>query len=164
VIAKLMGQRVHRNPGVAVYMAGQPKFAPTTLTLNLEHYSSLHEIILIVTVKTDEIPYVDVSKQALVKHMTQGFYKIELTYGFMDVPDVPNSLSMIKLHNNQFIDMAKVTYFLGQEHLIAKANGKGMSLWRERLFVYMSRNSQTASRFFNLPPEQVITVGVMVEL
>jgi len=164
VIARLMGQRVHRNPGVAVYMAGQPKFAPATLTLNLQHYSSLHEIILIVTVKTDEIPYVEVSKQALVKHMTQGFYKVELTYGFMDVPDVPLALSRIKLHDNQPINMATVTYFLGQEHLLAKDNSKGMSTWRERLFVYMSRNSQSASRFFNLPPEQVITIGVMVEL
>jgi KUP system potassium uptake protein len=145
-------------------MAGQPKFAPATLTLNLQHYSSLHEIILIVTVKTDEIPYVEVSKQALVKHMTQGFYKVELTYGFMDVPDVPLALSRLKLHDNQPINMATVTYFLGQEHLLAKDNGKGMSTWRERLFVYMSRNSQSASRFFNLPPEQVITIGVMVEL
>jgi KUP system potassium uptake protein len=164
VIAKLMGQRVHRNPGVAVYMAGQPKFAPTTLTLNLHHYSSLHETILIVTVKTDQIPYVEESKQAYVKHMTQGFYKVELVYGFMDVPDVPLALSRIKLHDNTPINMASVTYFLGQEHLLAKENGKGMSIWRERLFAYMSRNSQSAARFFNLPPEQVITVGVMVEL
>lgn len=164
VIAKLMGQRVHRNPGVAVYMAGQPKFAPTTLTLNLHHYSSLHETILIVTVKTDQIPYVEDSKQAYVKHMTQGFYKVELVYGFMDVPDVPLALSRIKLHDNTPINMASVTYFLGQEHLLAKENGKGMSIWRERLFAYMSRNSQSAARFFNLPPEQVITVGVMVEL
>jgi KUP system potassium uptake protein len=164
VIAKLMGQRVHRNPGVAVYMAGQPKFAPTTLTLNLKHYSSLHEIILIVTVKTDESPYVELSKQASVKHMTQGFYKVELLYGFMEMPDVPLALSRIKLHDNQAINMTNVTYFLGQEHLTAKDNGKGMFIWRERLFAYMSRNSQSASRFFNLPTEQVITVGVMIEL
>jgi KUP system potassium uptake protein len=164
VIAKLMNQRVHRNPGVAVYMAGQPKFAPTTLTLNLQHYSSLHEVVLIVTVKTDETPYVDVSKQAYVKHMTQGFYKVELLFGFMEIPDVPLALSRIKLHNDESINMANVTYFLGQEHLLPKDNGRGMSTWRERLFAFMSRNSQSASRFFNLPTEQVITIGVTVEL
>jgi KUP system potassium uptake protein len=164
VMAKLMGQRIHRNPGVAVYMAGQPKFAPSTLTLNLHHYSSLHEIILIVTVKTDESPYVDENKRAIVKNMTQGFYKVELTYGFMEVPDVPRALSKIKLRDDQSINMSVVTYFLGQEHLLAKANGNGMALWRERLFAYMARNSQSASRFFNLPADQVITVGLMVEL
>jgi KUP system potassium uptake protein len=145
-------------------MAGQPKFVPATLTLNLQHYSSLHEIILIVTVKTDEIPYVEIENQAHIKHLTQGFYKVELVYGFMDVPDVPLALSRIRLHDNQPVNMSKVTYFLGQELLLAKDNGKGMSNWREQLFAYMSRNSQSASRFFNLPPEQVITVGVMVEL
>ncbi len=151
-------------PGVAVYMAGQPKFAPTTLTLNLQHYSSLHEVVLIVTVKTDETPYVDVSKQAYVKHMTQGFYKVELLFGFMEIPDVPLALSRIKLHNDESINMSNVTYFLGQEHLLPKDNGRGMSTWRERLFAFMSRNSQSASRFFNLPTEQVITIGVTVEL
>lgn len=164
VLVKLIEKRVHRNPGIAVYMAGQPQFAPTTLTLNLQHYSSLHEIILIVTVRTEEIPYVNEDKRAMVKNMTQGFYKVQLNYGFMEVPDVPLALSKIKLRDEHEMKMDAVTYFLGQEHLLAKANGKGMTLWRERLFAYMSRNSQSASRFFNLPPEQVITMGLIVEL
>jgi KUP system potassium uptake protein len=164
VLGKLMSQRVHRNPGAAVYMAGQPKFAPSTLTMNLHHYSSLHEIIMIVTVRTDESPYVELDRRAVVKNMTQGFYKIELTYGFMEVPDVPLALSKIKLKDDTSLDMANVTYFLGQEHLLAKDNGRGMLIWRERLFAYMSRNSQSASMFFNLPPQQVITVGLIIEL
>jgi KUP system potassium uptake protein len=164
VLAKLIERRIHRNPGAAVYMAGQPKFAPTTLTLNLHHYSSLHEIILIVTVKTAESPYVEEGKRALVKNMTQGFYKVELTYGFMEVPDVPKALSEVRLRDDKPLDMASITYFLGQELLLAKENNGGMVNWRERLFVYMSRNSQAASRFFNLPPQQVITVGLTVEL
>lgn len=164
VLAKLIEKRIHRNPGTAVYMAGQPKFAPMTLKLNLHHYSSLHEIILIVTVKTDEGPYVEEGRRALVKNMTQGFYKIELTYGFMEVPDVPKALSKIKLKDEKPLKMESITYFLGQELLLAKQSNGEMAYWREKLFVYMSRNSQAASSFFNLPPQQVITVGLTVEL
>jgi KUP system potassium uptake protein len=145
-------------------MAGQPKFAPTTLTLNLHHHSALHEVVLVVTVKTDESPYIEESNRSQVKNMTQGFYKVELTYGFMEIPDVPKALSKIKLKDDQSLKMSSITYFLGQEQLIATANGKGMFVWRERLFAYMSRNSQSAARFFNLPPDQVIAVGLIIEI
>ncbi len=164
VIGRLMGQRVHRNPGIAVYMAGQPKFAPTTLSLNLHHHSALHEVVLVVTVKTDESPYIEESNRSQVKNMTQGFYKVELTYGFMEIPDVPKALSKIKLKDDQSLKMSSITYFLGQEQLIATNNGKGMFVWREKLFAYMSRNSQSAARFFNLPPDQVIAVGLIIEI
>lgn len=163
VMARLMGQRIHRNPGVAVYMAGQPRFAPTTMSLNLTHFNSIHETVLVVTVKTDESPYVEPSKKSVVKNMTQGFYKVELLYGFMEVPDIPAELSRIKI-KDQYMEMDKIIYFLGQEHLMAKANNRGMAMWRERLFAYMSRNSQAASKFFNLPPKQVVTIGLMIEL
>lgn len=156
-------KKIPRTEGIAVYMAGQPMFVPSTLTLNLKHYKALHENILIVTVKTEDIPFVDEDKKVSIKGVGQGFFKIQLHYGFMEVPDVPEILKTIKL-NDKKIPVEEITYFLGQEQLIAKANKKGMALWREKLFAYMSRNSQPASRFFNLPPQQVISIGLIIEL
>jgi KUP system potassium uptake protein len=164
VLARIEKEKIHRNPGVAVYMAGQPQFVPSTLTLNMHHYGSLHETILIVTVRTEEIPFVPVNERAVIKHAGLGFYKIQLRYGFMEVPDVPLALKDLELSPGEKIPVKIMTYFLGQEHLIAKDNGRGMPLWQERLFSYMSRNSQSASTFFNLPPDRVITVGLIVEL
>lgn len=164
IIDKLSEGKIHRNPGIGVYMSGQPQFVPSTLTLNLRHYNSLHEIILIITVKTEDIPYVEITERFKIKNAGQGIYKVQLHYGFMEVPDVPIALSQIELDDGRKIPISELTYFLGQEQLMAKANGKGMALWRERLFAYMSRNSQTASNFFNLPNNQVITVGLIIEL
>jgi KUP system potassium uptake protein len=39
-----------------------------------------------------------------------------------------------------------------------------MPLWREWLFVWMSRNSQTANQYFHLPPDQVMEVGRQIAL
>jgi KUP system potassium uptake protein len=164
LITKIIEKKIHRNPGIGVYMAGQPQFAPSTLVLNLHHYNSLHEIVLILTVKTEEVPYVTEANRATVESMDQGFHRINLHYGFMEVPDVPLALSRIKLKDNISLTLSDITYFLGQEHLLPKDNGRGMHIWRESIFAFMSRNSQSAARFFNLPPEQVITVGLMVEL
>lgn len=164
VLAKISKTRIHRNPGVAVYLAGQPQYVPTSLTWNLQHYSSLHEVILIVTVRTEEVPFVAKEERALVKEVGLGFYSVQLKYGFMEVPNMPEALKDVHLTDGRAVPIHKVTYFVGQEHLLAKDNGRGMAYWREKLFAFMSRNSEAASKFFNLPPEQVITVGLMIEL
>ena len=55
------------------------------------------------------------------------------------------------------------TYFLGTETLLATKR-PGMPLWRERLFVLMSRNALRATSFFKIPPDRVMEVGMQVEL
>lgn len=76
-------------------------------------------------------------------------------------PDVP--LALAGVHRPGLDFTADVSYFLGRETLLP-TDRPGMSLWRERLFVWMSRNAQTATYFFRLPPERVMEVGVQVEL
>jgi KUP system potassium uptake protein len=39
-----------------------------------------------------------------------------------------------------------------------------MAMWRERLFVLMARNAIRATAFFKLPPENVVELGVQVEI
>lgn len=162
-IKNLKEKKIHRNPGYAVYMASQPLFVPPTLKTNLRHYSSIHEITVILTVRTEKVPFVKEKKRAIVDNVGPGIYKIQLHYGFMEIPDVPKTLSEVKL-NGKKIPVSRITYYLGQELLLPKDNGRGMALWREKLFSFMTRNSQAASRFFNLPPDQVVTVGLTIEL
>ena len=39
-----------------------------------------------------------------------------------------------------------------------------MALWREKLFVVMSRTSVSATDFFKLPPNRVVELGTQVQL
>jgi KUP system potassium uptake protein len=41
---------------------------------------------------------------------------------------------------------------------------QGMAVWREKLFVFMTRNAVRATAFFRLPPERVVELGVQVEM
>ena len=60
-------------------------------------------------------------------------------------------------------DPDDATYFIGRETVLA---GKvpGMNPLREHLFVLLNRGADSASRFFNLPPERVFEVGSHVEI
>jgi KUP system potassium uptake protein len=56
-----------------------------------------------------------------------------------------------------------VTYFLGRETVIVSRT-PGMAMWRERLFVLMAKNAVRATAFFKLPPDNVVELGVQVEI
>jgi KUP system potassium uptake protein len=62
------------------------------------------------------------------------------------------------------LDPHAVTYFLGRETLIATSRIEHMVLWREKLFVGMSRNATNATSYFCLPIKQVIEVGAHLEI
>jgi KUP system potassium uptake protein len=60
-------------------------------------------------------------------------------------------------------DFQDVVYFLGRETLLV-TSAKGMAIWREKLFVLMSRNAGRATAYFRLPLERVVELGVQVEM
>ena len=55
------------------------------------------------------------------------------------------------------------TFFLGREILVA-AKTKDLSFWRKAIFIFLSKNAQSANSFFKLPTDRVIEVGMQVEL
>ena len=61
------------------------------------------------------------------------------------------------------IDPSDTTYFLGRETLVATRNA-GMAVWREKLFVLMSRNATRATAFFKIPPSGWSSSGMQIEL
>ena len=80
----------------------------------------------------------------------------------MEVPDNPAALCEATKAGVTTVP-EDTTYFLGTETLLA-TNRPGMPLWRERLFVLMSRNAIRATSFFKIPPDRVMEVGMQVEL
>jgi K+ transporter len=39
-----------------------------------------------------------------------------------------------------------------------------LALWREKLFIFMTRNAVSASEYFQIPPKRVVELGTQVEL
>jgi KUP system potassium uptake protein len=161
-IAELMSNPPLRVPGIAVFMTGNPVGTPPALRHNLIHNHVLHETVILLTVETAEKPHVYRRERLAVECIGEGFWRVNITYGFMDEPDVPRELSLVD-EPGLNLDGAEISYFMGRETLLPTSE-HGMTRWREQLFVWMSRNAQPATQFFHLPPERVIEVGVQVEL
>jgi len=61
------------------------------------------------------------------------------------------------------LEPTQTTYYLGRETLLPTGRSH-LAGWRKRLFIVMSRNAQTASAFFGLPPNRVVEMGAQIEL
>jgi KUP system potassium uptake protein len=151
-----------RVPGTAVFMTGDPAGTPLALLHNIKHNKVVHERTILLTLLTEDVPYVSHSERLTVKPLDQGFCRVVARYGFMETPDVPALLEKVEAPGAA-IELDQVSYFMGREQLIP-TGGSGMGRWREALFAYLSRNAQSATVYFRVPPNRVVELGAQVEL
>ena len=155
-------QGVARVPGTAIFMSGTASKTPPALRHNLEHNKVLHEQVIFVTVKTEQIPYVAEEHRLAVEPLGEGMFRAKVHYGFMEDPNIPAVLAAAGQALPRF-DPARTTYFLGRETIISTSR-HGMAVWREKLFALMSRNATTATAYFGIPPNRVVELGEQIEL
>jgi KUP system potassium uptake protein len=145
-------------------MSGNPHGTPPVLLHNLKHNQVLHKTVVFLTVLTEEVPYIAKEKRLEVKSIGNGIYQVLAHYGFMESPHVPEILDRCNV-DGLSLNMMTTTFFLGREMLLpSKRKAKGLATWRKRLFAFMSRNAQAATTFFEIPPGQVVELGIRVEL
>ena len=151
-----------RVTGTAVFMDRTVDGIPLPLLHNLKHNKVLHEKVVLLTIVTEEVPYVSDEEQTEVRVLGAGLYRIVARYGFMEIPEVPALLASVEIPGVSF-DPASTSFFLGRETLLATSR-PGMAIWRERLFSWMVRNAQGAALFFRLPSNRVVELGAQIEL
>jgi len=151
-----------RVDGTAVFLTSTPNRVPHALLHNLKHNKVLHERVVFLTIVTRDIPYVPDEERGEVESLGCNFYRISADYGFKDDPDVPELLDDCGRKGFAF-DMMETSFFVSRETLIATVT-PGMALWREKLFVSLSKNATKASEFFQVPTNRVVELGTQVEL
>jgi KUP system potassium uptake protein len=151
-----------RVPGTAVFMTGSPHGIPSALIHNLKHNKILHERVVVLTVATEEVPYVTGHERVRVEHLGEGFSRVLVRYGYMEDPNVPDALRRCE-GQGLACPPGETTFFLGRETLVVTPRS-GMPFWRGRLFGVLSRNAHQPTAFFRLPPNRVVELGAQVEL
>lgn len=151
-----------RISGTAVYMAGDPWGVPVPLLHNLKHNKVLHERVAILTIKTLDVPTVNKETRVEVQEIVPNLFRIIVKYGFMEIPKMRHILEACREKDLHF-KVNETTFVLGRETILASSN-PSMPLWQEKIFALMSRNAQRPTAFFRIPPNQVIEVGIQVEI
>jgi KUP system potassium uptake protein len=162
-LPELKSQSIRRVPGTAVYMSGNRFGTPLALLHNLKHNKVLHEQVVLLTVRTEEIPYLANRKDRItLENLDEGFWRAQIHFGFMEKPNVPVALDSVKQTGLRF-DPMRTTYFIGRETVLATRK-LGLSSWRGSIFAWMTRNAGDVTSYFCLPPNGVVELGARVEV
>jgi KUP system potassium uptake protein len=163
VFIKSAARSVHRVRGTSVFLSTSAEVVPAALLHNLKHNQVLHSRVLILNVKVEEVPAVPDPKRVEVHDAGQGFYRVILHYGFMEEVDIPRDLAAIDTCGEPF-SMTSTSFFLGRQKLVASRRRPGMALWRDKLFAWMLKNSESAMEFFKLPTNRVVELGSQLQI
>jgi len=162
-LSELKSQNIRRVPGTAVYMSGNRYGTPLALLHNLKHNKVLHEEVVLLTVRTEEVPYLTNPRDRVaLENLHEGFWRAQIHFGFMEKPNVPVALERVKQVGLRF-DPMRTTYFIGRETILATRK-RGLSSWRGSFFAWMTRNAGDVTSYFCLPPNGVVELGARVEV
>jgi len=152
---------VPRVPGTAVYLTADPTMVPSALFHNLKHFKVLHEQTLFLHVVTADVPYIERKHRLRVSQLAPGMYNVGLHFGFRQEVDIPAALEDLEAHGIALEPMS-TTFFIARSNVVDGPGG--MPAWRCALFSWMTRQSEGAASFFNLPANQVVELGTKVML
>jgi KUP system potassium uptake protein len=161
---RMKTDNVIRTDRVGVFMASDALGVPVMVLHQAERLRAVPSRALLVTVRFERVPHVPVDERlAEVTELGHGFHRVVARYGFMQRPEVPPVIEAAIKRMGIQVTPKDVTYFLGRESLVARRRGKLGPLF-EGVFRTLSRNALPATAYFDLPPEQVVEIGLHIDL
>lgn len=161
----LLHDTVPRVPGTAVFMHSNPQRVPSALLHNLKHNKVLHEQLVFLSVKSADVPFISQADRFVISEVDANAWQVTATYGFKQEPNVPEVLEQVHAAHPQ-IDLSPmvVSYFMSRQTIMVSNRAPLIKRYRRRLFAFMSRNAARSTRFYKIPPNRVIEMGIQVEL
>ena len=166
-IAHLHQANLQRVPGTAIFPHPSSKTTPFALRANVEHNHVLHENVVIISAKSENVPHVPRSETLGFDDLgfaDDGIIHLSARFGFQEMPNLPEALRLAIANNPKLeLDLDHASYFLSRI-TIRLTDAPGMSRWRKRLFLALARNAADPTEYFCLPDDRTILMGIQVDV
>ena len=159
-LASMARRPRHMVAGTAVYLSSEADLTPGALMHNLKHNGVLHQMNALVSVTVADQPRVAQENRATFARLSDHFVRVSLVFGYMESPDVPAAMRLIKEPGVSFDPMA-TSYFLGRRTIVS-THDHGLRRLQDLLFIALSRNAANPSDYFAIPPGRVVEMGLQV--
>ncbi len=155
-------RNVSRVRGGAVFMAGNPRGTPLVLVHHLKASRSLHEHVAILSVLTETVPYVADADRLSVAEIGEGCWRVVGRYGYLESPDAGALLEAAREHGLP-LKPETATYYFNHE-MVVTGGTSPMPNWQKHLYGLLSRNARPARDYFQIPPSQIVELGLPIQL
>jgi hypothetical protein len=111
-----------RTSGMSIVLTSHAEGIPPVLSQLVRQVKALSETVLLVTVRVLHQPHVaDVSPLTDLGH---GFYRLVMTCGYMDEPNVPRAVALAIERDSLRFDIEQATYFVARDTFMATSAGR----------------------------------------
>jgi KUP system potassium uptake protein len=155
-------KHVTRVPGAAVFMVGSPSGTPIALLHHVKSNRSLHQTVVLLSILTEEVPSIPEPEQLTLTEIGEGIWRAVGRYGYMQSPDAGGLMARVQAQGVP-INPDAATYFFNREMIITGGGAK-MWEWQKALYSFLSRNARPAKDYFQIPPSQIIEIGLPLQL
>ncbi|SDT85831.1 KUP system potassium uptake protein [Verrucomicrobium sp. GAS474] len=162
IVSEIEQENIHRVAGCAVFMSAVPKGTPIALLHHLKANRCLHKTVLLLTLSVEGVPRIPKEESVHVEDLGGGLWRVIARYGYMDTPNGPTLLAQLAAHGIE-INPRATTYFFNRETIIPGGKAR-MWPWQKELYRVLSQNARPARDYFGIPPNQIIEMGLPVQL
>ena len=155
-------KHILRVRGTGVFMAGNPRGTPLVLLHHVKANKVLHETVVLLSVTAREVPTVAESERLEVRAIGEGVWRAVAHYGYMESPDVSSLIERIR-DAGVPLKPSEATYYFNREMIITGGEAQ-MWEWQKHFYGFLSRNARQARDYYQLPPMQIIEVGLPIQL
>ncbi|SFZ82782.1 KUP system potassium uptake protein [Devosia enhydra] len=163
LVENLAKKRPTVVPGTAIFLTSDIEGAPTALLHSLKHYKVLHEQNVILTVLTSSAPRVPDDEKVLIDAYNDLFYRVIITFGYMETPNIPKALGLARKLGWKF-DIMSTSFFLSRRSLKPSHKRGLIRYWQDKMFMRLARNATDATEYFHIPTGRVVEIGTQVIL
>ena len=160
-LSGLKPDRPVRVSGTALFLTSDVDKVPASLLHNLKHNKVLHERVVLLSIKTLDIPRVPDDQRLEIRDVGHDFYTVVTRYGFVEEPDIWRVLAQCQAQDLRF-NLMETSVFVGREKLVISDHTPLMR-WRKELFLLLFRLSLSAVEFFRVPSNRVVELGGQTE-
>ncbi|MCW0213578.1 MAG: potassium transporter Kup [Pseudonocardia sp.] len=166
-IDELHTDGITRVPGTAVFPHPTKLTAPLALRANVDFNHVLHDRVVIVSVISENVPYVPHGGRLSIDqlgHTDDGIIHLTARFGFQDEQDIPAVLAeACGISDELDFSADDASYFLSRV-TIERGAQPGMASWRKRVFIGLAHNAATPATYFRLPVDRTVVMGSRIEI
>ncbi|WDB54707.1 KUP/HAK/KT family potassium transporter (plasmid) [Escherichia albertii] len=163
VIRYINDNNIPRTSGTAVFFSNKKNEIPYAVNLHIQRNRVLQENIIILSVITENKPFINMDKKVIVKKLTPCFLYCTIHYGFMECTNIP----AVIMSNNIIHDLLpanQLTYYVSYDALIAIKNDSCFPYWQQKIFKALKHNSAHTTDYYKLPYNQVVELNRILPL
>jgi KUP system potassium uptake protein len=149
------------HDGTAIFLTSHPDQVPLVGKILWLRNQARHEQVILVTVKAATVPHVGEDGSSELETLAPGFFRLTMEFGFMQNPDISRILGSQCVREIK-IDWNHLVVFLPEPKIILRGSWRRRAV--ARIYDLMRRNSLTSADYLNVPPRQIVHVGLRLEL